>query len=115
MSNLSLNGGIDCGTFPALLRDIFMVTDTFGWVVGDDGAYAFTDDGGTTWTPLFITWPDLLVNKYFNCGEDPNDIYQIHFFEDSGAGFDPYDKGSSRPSTDGSSRRRTPARRGSRS
>jgi len=88
MSNLALDpvSHSDCGTYPALLRDIFMVTDDIGWVVGDDGAYAFTGDAGESWTSMTPSGP-------FVCGEDPNDIYQVHFFEDSGVGFDPYDKG----------------------
>ncbi|MGQ0552798.1 MAG: WD40/YVTN/BNR-like repeat-containing protein [Planctomycetota bacterium] len=82
------NRVLDANDVPAVLYDIFMISETVGWSVGEDGAIAKTVNGGLAWTNVADN-----VSAQFDPGEDPWDAYVIHFFEDSGTGFDPYDKG----------------------
>ncbi|MGQ0552265.1 MAG: WD40/YVTN/BNR-like repeat-containing protein [Planctomycetota bacterium] len=79
---------LDSNDEPGILHDIFMIDGSDGWAVGEDGAIARTADGGETWTNVADD-----VGASFGPDADPWDAYAIHFFEDSGTGFDPYAKG----------------------
>lgn len=75
---------------PARLHDIFMFSsgeaDASGWVVGDDGAIAFTTNNWTSWTrPDADSSSDLPI-AYTSQRTNPNDIYDIHFFYDESLG-----------------------------
>lgn len=63
---------------PAVLRDIFMTSSGTGYVVGDDGAYAKTDDNWTTFEQAGTSPCD---------GPSPytsgTDGYDVHFFDES--------------------------------
>lgn len=76
----------DCGEHLAILYDIFMIDDQNGWVVGLDGAVAVTADGGETWATAH-------ESLGLTCDTDPRDLYDIHFFEDSGEGQAAFSKG----------------------
>lgn len=76
-----------CESVKAELFDIFMISTSVGFVVGDDGALQKTTDGGLSWS--FVTNPP----SAFACGSDPDDGYAIHFFQNSGTGFAAYSKG----------------------
>lgn len=69
---------LPCGQNLATLYNIFMLPDNLtGWVVGLDGTLQKTVNGGTTWSPPSI--------PLFGCSNDPEGLYDIHFFSDGGA------------------------------
>ncbi len=68
-----------CGQNRAVQHDIFMISDTEGWIVGEDGTVAKTTNGWLSWTSLV----DQVVGVAQPCDEDPRDFYRVHFFEDS--------------------------------
>ncbi len=65
---------------PALLYDIFMIDQDEGWAVGEDGTMVKTVNGWLSWSRE----EDLLPFGEYEFQEDPDDLYDIHFFEEGG-------------------------------
>ena len=49
----------------AWFRDISFVSETRGWIVGDNGTVMATTDGGSTWTPSKKFTSDNLIQVHF--------------------------------------------------
>lgn len=75
-----------CGQNKGQLRDIFMISDQVGWIVGEDGVVEKTTNG---WLSS-VSMVDQVIGT--PCDPNPRDFYRVHFFEDSSPD-DPYDHG----------------------
>lgn len=62
------NGGtswIANDTFPNILKDVFFINATTGWICGQNGYMIKTTNGGATWTAQISNSPDHLFSVHF--------------------------------------------------